>query len=174
MYLVPAEEKVVVSRVDRDQARDPCCRPAHASGGRNARTIRERAPKEMQSDSEAAAENCNINRIERPWRVRMLHRSWCQVTLVPMCRSDPGKARQRFLTCSTCVRRNQNRRARVSLAVRESSAAEWRSWGLLVGIHSGDEVKVEETASRARSTCIACMAGTPIPTATQHGRELRC
>ena len=105
----------------REQTRDPCCRPAHANGGRSARTIRERVPKETQSDSEAAAENCNINRIESQWRARMLHRSWCQVTLVPTHRSEPGKARQRFLTCSTCVRAKSTQAAHECV---------WRDGGL--------------------------------------------
>lgn len=56
-------------------------------GGRSARTVRERVPSEMQSGSEAAADNCNINRIGSPWRVRMFHRSWFQVTLVLTCRT---------------------------------------------------------------------------------------
>jgi hypothetical protein len=72
----------------------------------------------MQSDSEAAAEKCNINRIGSPWRVRMFHRSWFQVNPCTELQQRSGRARQRFLTCPTCANVRIKWRARVGPATR--------------------------------------------------------
>jgi len=87
----------------------------------------------MQSDSEAAAENCNINRIGSPWRVRMFHRSWFQVTLVRTRRTTrEGKT---ALPHVLHLRQSPNQIECTSASGdTASSAARWGSWGLLVTV----------------------------------------
>jgi hypothetical protein len=159
-----------VSRVDRDQTRDPCCQPAHASGGRNARTVRERVPKEMQSDSEAAAENCNINRIGCPWRVRMFHRSWFQVTLVLTCMSDPGRQDSASSRAPPASMSESNREHE---CVRRHGVFSSAVGKLGIASMSGDESTMGETAPRGRSLGVGGNREDPRRHRIRHGHELR-
>lgn len=87
----------------------------------------------MQSDSEAAADNCNINRIGSPWRVRMFHRSWFQVILVLTCRTtrEIETALPHVLHLRQCPNQIEHTSPSGDTA---SSATRWGSWGLLVTV----------------------------------------
>lgn len=106
----------------------------------------------MQSDSEAAADNCNINRIGSAWRVRMFHRSWFQVTLVLTCRTtrEIETALPHVLHLRQCPNQMEHTSPSGDTGVFSSAVEK-----LGIASNGGDERAMGETASRGRSLGVA-------------------